>query len=108
MAAYETNRNNTTRVCSFVIDSSSELKDLPTSVSNGKNSLSQSTPCRMGSTARTVDSGKTYMLNGDDKWVLYTSASSSGGGGGTTGDITVDVDDYIEPIDDETIKSLFY
>lgn len=97
MAAYEINRNYATRVCVFVIDSDDDLAILPTSTQSGKESLSLSTPCRMGSMAKMTDGTKAYMLDGKDTWVRYTA--STGGG--------IDPEEEIEPIDDSTIESLF-
>lgn len=78
MAATELSRNHTTRYCLFYIDSYDDVEILPTSKMSGKGDLSQSTPCRAGSVARD-SKGKQYVLNGSDKWVVFTTNSTSNG-----------------------------
>lgn len=78
MAACELVRNYTTRYCLFAIDSERDLDMLPTSDRVGSGDLIRSTTCCIGSRARS-SVGKSYVLNGNNKWI---ECSWSGGGGG--------------------------
>lgn len=98
MAACEISRNYITRVCLFVIDSEADLAVLPTTEERGKEDVSASAPCAMGSIAELVDGSKSYRLNGNDEWIEYVGSTSGGG---------TDPEEEIEPIDDSAIESLF-
>lgn len=93
MAAWELKRDHATRYCLFGIDGADDIAMLPTSVRVGSGDLIGSTTCALNSIARAVD-GKSYILNGNNKWVEYNR--SGGGGGGDVEDIT-----------DEEIEDLF-
>lgn len=97
MASCELMRNNTTRYCLFAVDSKSDLDMLPTSERVGSGDLIRSTTCCIGSRARGSD-GTLYVLNGSNKWAVYSQSSGGGGGGGSTS---------IDDITDEEIEDLF-
>lgn len=90
MAATELSRNYATQFCLFYIDNNSDIESLPTSKRSGKNELSLSTPCRAGSKARDV-TGKQYVLNGYDEWVVFTTSSGSGVGSGSDVDFDIQI-----------------
>lgn len=94
MAAQEIKRDDETHFCVFAIESEKDLELLPTTKESGKSNLETSSPCAMGSVARTIDE-KRYILKSDDKWI-YANSSSGGG----------EYED-VEPIDTSTIYSLF-
>ena len=89
-----------TRFCRFSIDSSSDLSSLPTLESAGKEKLSTIKSCAQGSLAYATN-GKTYILSGENEWVLYSGNSSGGSSGGN-----IETED-IEPISKAYIESLF-
>lgn len=78
MAARELKRNFDTRYCTFYIDSNNDIPSLPTNNESGKGELSLSAPCSIGSVARDA-AGKRYTLNGNNKWVVFTTNSGLGG-----------------------------
>ena len=91
--------NHETNYCMYAIDSSSDLKSLPTSVKFGTDALGNKLDyCAQGSIARCLD-GSTYMLSGKNVWTKYST--SGGGSGGSTADFDVSA------IGDEFIDSLF-
>ena len=92
--------NYQTRFCKFSIDLSSDLSNLPTMETAGKDKLSTIKSCAQGSRAYATN-GKTYVLSGENEWVLYSGNSSGGSSGGTT-----ETED-IEPISKSYIESLF-
>lgn len=63
----------------YTVDSASELSSVPTDV----------TP---GSTCFVIDESKTYILNGQGEWKVYSSGGGGGGGGGV--DESVITDEY--------------
>lgn len=92
--------NYQTRFCKFSIDSFSDLKLLPTRESSGKESLSTIKSCAQGSRAYATN-GKTYVLSGNNEWVLYSGNSSGESSGTGTGN------EDIEPISRADIEALF-
>lgn len=90
------NMNYQTRFCKFSIDSDSDLSSLPKLESPGKESLSTIKSCAHGSLVYATN-GKTYVLSGENEWILYSGYSP--GGNTETEDI--------EPISKSYIESLF-
>lgn len=96
MAATELSRNNATGYALFYIDSSSDIVNLPTSKEVGKEDLSTSKPCKIGSIARAMN-GSSYILNGSDKWVSYSIGSGSSSGGSEPGfDLDIATEEEID------------
>ena len=100
MAAMELLRNCETRYCSFYIDSDDEIEKLPTSKRGGKGELSQTSTCRASSVARDEE-GNRYVLNGDDRWVRYTTSGAGGSGQGGDFDIEIATDKEVEDMLDD-------
>lgn len=95
MAASELKRNYDTRHCVFAISDENDIEMLPDAEKAGSGDLRLSGTCCQGSLAKT-DDGKTYRLNGNNKWAKYSGGSGGGGG-----------DDDAEPIEDADIDALF-
>lgn len=100
MAAYEIYRNYETRYCEFAIDDESDLETLPTFQKSGSGSMSLSSPCRQGSTAKAAD-GKVYTLSGNNQWTYSYKSNGSGSGS------TYDEDEQIAKIIEKTKPSTF-
>lgn len=95
--------NYNTWFCRFHVDSEDELDKLPTHDTEGKTVDTKSVKsCAYGSRA-TCANGKTYILSGENKWVVYHGASSGLGSSGGSGD----TEENIEPISDDMIYDLF-
>lgn len=60
-----TNRNPVTNVVEFIVDSASDISNLPTNASSGENGEES---CAMGSSALVIATGDLYLLSGDDTW----------------------------------------
>lgn len=88
--------NYSTRFCTFFCDTEEELIKLPTHERYGQDTLSSVSACAFGSIAK-CGNGKTYVLNGEDKWTAYTGSSSGGS----------DLEENIEPISEAEIENLF-
>lgn len=91
-----------TNFCCFYVDTEEELNKLPTHSKVGEGDVSTIKSCAYGSRA-TCANGKTYILTGEDKWVVYKGSSGSGSGNTPSGG----EDDNVEPITDDEINSLF-
>lgn len=93
--------NYNTWFCHFYVDREDELDKLPTHNTEGKDiDVKSVKSCAYGSRA-TCGNGKTYILSGENKWVVYTGSSSGGSGG------SGDTEGNIEPISDDMISKLF-
>lgn len=96
-------RDYQTHLCCFYVDSEDELNQLPTHETEGKGDLETVKSCAYGSRATCLN-GKSYVLSGENKWVVFKSASSGSSG---TNPPSGDIDEDIEPITDDEINSLF-
>ena len=92
--------NYNTHFCHFYADGVDELDKLPTHNTEGKDDLKSVKSCAYGSRT-TCGNGKTYILSGENKWVVYTGFPNSGSGG------SGNTEENIEPISDDMIYDLF-
>lgn len=85
------------------MDSEDDIAKLPTHNTEGKDiDVKSVKSCAYGSRT-TCGNGKTYILSGENKWVVYTGTSGGLGGSGSSGDTEAN----IEPIPDNLIDNLF-
>ena len=63
----------------FLLDSESDLLELPTNI-------------KSGSSALVIPTGKKYFLNGAKQWVALGNSSNSGGGGSSNETILAQLD----------------
>ncbi len=100
------NFDYTTKIASFTVQSSSDLKYLPRCGIAGQDILNTVQSVNFGSRAFVIDSNKNYILNFENKWQEIVTSSGGGssgtGGSGDTGDPT----DYVE-ITAEEVADMF-
>lgn len=94
-------RDYGTQFCCFYVDTEEELEKLPTHSKCGEDGVSTIKSCAYGSKAICVN-GKTYILTGENKWVVHKGSSGSSSGdipsGGENGNIGFITDDEINSL----------